>query len=73
MPPPVITTAPLAGCVTDSMFFGPPSVSVSLASTSTAVAPESSSTLAESLTASGASSTHSMSTETVAFEPPLSV
>ena len=37
-----MTTAPFAGCVTDATDFGPPSTSVSFASTSTALAPESS-------------------------------
>ena len=52
MPPPVITALPLAGCVTESIVFGPPPVS--LAKTSIAVAPESSATVAVSSTATGA-------------------
>ena len=57
MPPPVIATAPFAGWVTEATLFGPPSTSVSLASTSIALAPESSVTVAASLTAAGGSST----------------
>ena len=48
-------------------------MSVSLASTETAVAPLSSATVGESLTATGASSTQVTLTETVAELPPLSV
>src|ERR1700710_348016 len=42
VPPPVIATTPLAGCVTEASDFGPPSMSVSLVSTAIALAPESS-------------------------------
>ena len=73
MPPPVITTVPLAGWVTEAIVFGPPSGSVSLASTSIAVAPESSATVAVSSTAVGGSSTQVTVTATVAVEPPFSV
>ena len=68
MPPPVITTVPFAGCVTDCDAFGPPSTSVSLASTSTAVGRESSATVAVSLTATGGSSTQVTVTDTVAVD-----
>ena len=73
MPPPVITTVPLAGWVAEMTVFGPPSGSVSLASTSIAVAPLSSATVAASSTAVGASSTQVTVTVTVAVEPPLRV
>ena len=73
MPPPVIATVPLAGWVTEAIVFGPPSMSVSLASTLIAVAPESSATVAVSSTATGSSSTQVTVTETVAVEPPLRV
>jgi hypothetical protein len=66
----VITTAPLAGCVTDWIEIAPPSTSVSFASTGMALAPESSFTSAESLTATGGSSTQVTVTATVADEPP---
>ena len=69
----MITTAPFAGCVTDATDLGPPSVSVSLASTSIAPAPESSPTVALSSTAVGGSSVQLTVTDTVAVEPPLSV
>ena len=69
----MITTVPFAGWITDAIDFGPPSGSVSLASTSIAVAAESSTTVALSLTAVGASATQVTVTETVAVEPPLSV
>ena len=71
--PPVNTTVPFAGSEADAIVFGPPSVSVSLASTSIALAAESSPTVAVSSTAVGASSPHVTVTETVAVEPPLSV
>ena len=48
-------------------------MSVSFASTSIALAPESSTTVALSSTADGASSTHVTVTDTVAVEPPVSV
>ena len=64
---------PWAGWVIESTAFGPPSMSVSLASTSIAVLPESSATVALSLTATGASSTGVTVIETVAVEPPLRV
>ena len=73
VPPPVITTVPLAGWVTDATDLGPPSISVSFASTSIAVAPESSTTVALSFTATGGSSTHVTVTDTVAVEPPFKV
>ena len=38
LPPPVITTVPFAGSDAEAIVFGPPSTSVSLASTSIAVA-----------------------------------
>ena len=66
------TTVPLAGSDADPIDIGPPSLS-SLASTSIALAPESSPTVALSLTAVGGSSTQVTVTETVAVEPPLSV
>ena len=69
----MITTVPFAGSVTEPIVFGPPSGSVSFASTSTAVAVASSSTVAASFTAVGGSSTQVTVTETVAVEPPLSV
>ena len=69
----MITTVPFAGCVTDATDLGPPSVSVSLTSTSTAVAPESSATVALSSTAVGGLSFQVTVTDTVALEPPLSV
>ena len=52
-----MTTMPLAGCVTPVIEIGPASTSVSFASTGTAVAPESSATVALSFTATGGSST----------------
>ena len=67
------TTVPLAGSEADAIVMGPPSVSVSLASTSIAVAAASSRTVAESFTAVGGSSTQVTVIETVAVEPPLSV
>ena len=66
----MITTVPLAGSDTESIVLGPPSTSVSLASTSIALAPESSPTVALSLTAVGGSSTQVTVTDTVAVEPP---
>jgi hypothetical protein len=57
VPPPVITTVPFAGWVTEAIDFGPASTSVSFASTSIAFAAESSSSVALSLTATGGSST----------------
>ena len=68
-----MATVPLAGWVTETTSFVPPSGSVSLASTPIAVAPESSLTVAASLTAEGESSWQVTVTETVAVEPPLSV
>src|ERR1700710_1526254 len=65
-----MTTDPFAGCVTEATAFGPPSTSVSLASTSTALTPESWATVFASLTATGGSSTHVTVIETVALEPP---
>ena len=65
-----MTTVPFAGCVTDCTSFGPPSTSVSLASTSTGAGPESSATIAASLTATGGSSEHVTVIDTVAVEPP---
>ena len=70
MPPPVIATVPLAGWVTEATLFGPPSTSVSFASTLIALAPESSTTVAASSTATGASSAQVTVTDTVAVEPP---
>ena len=70
MPPPVIATVPWAGWVVESIVIGPPSALASLASTSIAVAPESSVTVAVSLTAVGLSSTQVTVTATVAVEPP---
>ena len=69
----MITTVPFVGWVTDATVFGPPSLSVSLASTSIAPAAESSPTVAASLTATGGSSEQVTVTVTVAVEPPLSV
>ena len=65
-----MTTVPLAGWVTTVIDFGPPSMSLSFARTVTAVAPESSSTVAASLTAVGASSTQVTVIDTVAEELP---
>ena len=73
MPPPVITTAPLAGWVTEATDLGPPSTSVSLANTSTGVAAASSKSVPASDTATGLSATHVTVTLTVAVTPPLSV
>jgi hypothetical protein len=75
VPPPVIATVPFAPSVLPMICFGPPSVSVSLASGSGTIAfgPESSLTVALSSTATGASSRHVTSTVTVAKEPPLIV
>ena len=74
MPPPVIATVPWAPSVFEAIVFGPPSVSVSLASTSIAVAAASSvDGRRESLTATGASSTQVTVIETVAVEPPFRV
>ena len=56
--------------VMDAITFGPPSMSVSLPSTATAVAPASSTTVAGSFTATGGSSTQVTVTDTVADEPP---
>jgi hypothetical protein len=67
---PLLTTVPFAGCVTDATEIGPPSMSVSLVSTVTLLAPESSPTVALLLTATGGSSTHVTVIETVALEPP---
>ncbi len=67
---PLLTTVPFAGCVTDATEIGPPSMSVSLASTLTVLAPESSPTVTMSFTATGGSSTHVTVIETVADEPP---
>ena len=69
----MIAAVPWAGWVTEATAFGPPSMSVSLASTSIAVLPESSATVALSSTATGASSTAVTVIETVAVEPPLRV
>ena len=69
----MITTVPFAGWVTESTVFGPPSGSVSFASTSIAVASASSATVATSSTASGSSAAQLTITETVAVEPPLSL
>ena len=69
----MITTVPFAGSEAEPIVFVPPSESVSFASTSIALAPESSPTVALSLTAVGGSSTQVTVTETVAVEPPLSV
>ena len=66
VPPPVITTVPLAGWVTALIVLGPASMSVSLANTVIAVAAASSSTVAVSLTATGGSSTQVTVTDTVA-------
>ena len=73
LPPPVITTVPWAGWVTWVIVFGPPSRSVSLASTSIGFGPESPETVLESSTATGGSSTQLTVTATVAVEPPFSV
>ena len=56
-PPPVIATAPWAAFVVAMTDLGPPSGSLSFASTSIPVAPESSATVAASSTAVGATST----------------
>ena len=69
----MITTVPFAGSEAELIVLGPPSTSVSLASTGTAVAAASSATVALSLTATGGSSTQVTVTDTVAVEPPLSV
>ena len=66
----MITTAPLAGWVTDWTVFGPPSVSVSFARTLIEVAESSSATVALSLTATGASSEQVTVTATLATSPP---
>ena len=66
----MITTEPLAGCVTDATEIGPPSMSVSLPSTLIAFAVESSDTVGLSFTASGGSSTQVTVIETVALDPP---
>ena len=68
-----MATVPLLGWVTESMERGPLSGSVSLASTSTAVAASSSVTVSESSTAVGASSTQVTVMDTFAVEPPLIV
>ena len=65
-----MTTVPFAGCVTEAIDFGPPSMSVSLASTSTAVGRRVLDHRRASLTATGGSSTQVTVTETVAVEPP---
>ena len=70
MPPPVITTVPLAGWVTEVMLLGPPSESVSLASTSMAVAPRPRSPWRCRRLQSGSSSTQVTVTDTVALSPP---
>ncbi len=59
-------TVPLAGDVKEATFFGPPSGSVSLASTSIAVAAAFSFTVAASLTAVGGVSTETRCTVAVA-------
>ena len=64
---------PWAGWVTEVIVFGPPSGSVSLASTSIGFAPELPETVAVSLTATGGSSTQVTVTATVAVEPPFRV
>ena len=69
----MITTVPWAGWVTDWIAFGPPSGSVSLAKTLTALAPESSATVFVSFTATGGSSAQLTVTATVAVEPPFRV
>jgi hypothetical protein len=70
----VITTCPWVGWVTELIeAAAPPSTSVSLASTSTAVAGSSSTTLLPSRTASGRSSTQLTVTETVPIDPPFRV
>ena len=61
-----MATTPCAGCVTDSISFGPASVSVSFWVTSIAVAPASSETVATSSTAAGGSSTALIVRSTVA-------
>ena len=68
-----MTTAPWVGWLTLAIVFGPPSLSVSLASTLTVVAAASSSTVFVSFTAVGGSSTQVTVTATVAVEPPFSV
>jgi hypothetical protein len=73
VPAPLTATVPRAGSDADAIVIGPPSGSVSLASTSIAPAAASSTTVALSLTADGESSTHVTVTDTVAVEPPLSV
>ena len=55
------------------MLLGPPSLSVSLASTSIAFGPELPVTVSESLTATGGSSTQLTVIDTVALEPPFRV
>ena len=65
-----MTAEPFAGWMTDWTEIGPPSMSVSLPSTLTALALESSLTVVLSFTATGGSSAHVTSTETVAVEPP---
>ena len=65
---------PWAGWVTEAIVFGPPSGSVSLASTSIGFGPELPETVAVSLTAvGGLSSTQVTVTATVAVEPPFRV
>jgi hypothetical protein len=71
--PPASRTVPCAGSDADAIVIAPPSVSVSLPSTSIAVAPESSATVLLSATAVGASSPHVTVTETVPVSPPVSV
>jgi hypothetical protein len=73
LPPPVIATVPWAGWVTEAIVFGPPSGSVSFPSTLIGLAPESSATVAVSLTAVGLSSTQVTVTDTVAVAPPFRV
>ena len=71
----MIATVPWAGWVTEAIVFGPPSGSVSLASTSIAVAPElPRRPCLVSLTAVGGMSSAQLTvTATVAVEPPFSV
>ena len=73
LPPPVIATVPWAGWVTEAIVFGPPSGSVSLASTSIGLGPSLPETVAKSSTAVGLSSTQVTVTATVAVEPPFRV
>jgi hypothetical protein len=73
VPPPVISAVPFAPFDFEATVFGPPSMSVSLARTSTALPNTSSVTVIASFTAIGASSTHVTVIATVVVRPPFSV